>query len=176
MTVSSISLNISTPSEPIMSGRGFYQLEEEALFVQIGLFTNNRRFYSYLEAAGLTLDFDRQGRLIFVEVDIPRNQWVIQPELVVPRVVEPADIRWLNFRDTIRQPSFQTNDRRDLLKLSFGQSAQLLSFYAADSIVVQTDLFHTLMALWVSDIRDDLAGRKIRTFRKHSRAKQSYYS
>lgn len=176
MTVSSISLNISTPTEPITSGRGFYQLEEEALFVQVGLFTNSRRFYSYLESAGVTFDFDRQGRLIFLEVDIPRKQWIEVPGLKAPTIIEPADIRWLNFRDNIIAPVLLTNERRNLLKLSFLEPARSLSFYVADTVIVQTDLTHRLAALWVADIRDDMAGKRIRTFRKNSRAKQSYYA
>ena len=65
-----INLKIETPAGPIPSGRGFYQLDEEILFVQIGLFLNSRKFFSYLETDNLLLDIDRNGRLIFIELDL----------------------------------------------------------------------------------------------------------
>lgn len=175
MTVGSIRLNISTPTEPVPSGRGFYQIEEESLFVQVGQFTNHRRFYSYLEATGLTLEFDRCGRLIFVEVNLPRNQWRVQQNLTAPVAAEPADIRWLDFRETIPQPVLYTNQERDILKLSFASSNRTLSHYLADSVIVQTSPSSMLTALWVTNIAVDKAGKLIGAFRQQTRANLSYY-
>ena len=105
MTVERIRLRIATPIEPVMPGRGFYQLEEDALYVQVGLFSSGRRFYSFLESSNVLFDFDRLGRLIFMEVRVPRRRWEVDTTLEVPAIVQPADIRWLNFRDTIDHPA-----------------------------------------------------------------------
>ncbi len=176
MTVCSASLNISTPTEPIVPGRGFYQLEEEVLFVQVGPFTGARRFYSYLEGGGVVFDFDRHGRLIFVEIDVARRHWKPKPNLNVPQVVEAADIRWLDFRNSLRPPVIETNDRRTVVKLTFEDTSAPRSYYAADSVIVQADPSNRLCAIWITDITDDIAGQEIGFFRKESRAKQSYYS
>ncbi|UCG62410.1 MAG: hypothetical protein JSV52_03745 [Candidatus Zixiibacteriota bacterium] len=176
MTVNTIGLTISTPTEPILPGRGFYQLEEEALFIQVGPFVSSRRFYSYLEGTGILLHFDRHGRLIFVEIEMARRHWRLNPHLKAPTVVEPADIRWLNFRNSIKPPRIETNARRTVVKLSFEDTVEARSYYAADSVIVQSDPSDRLCALWVTDITDDIAGQEIGFFRKKSRAKQSYYS
>jgi hypothetical protein len=176
MTVSPVSLNITTPTEPIAPSRGFYQLEEEALFVQVGPFTSQRRFYSYLESPGLCLDFDRQGRLIFIEVSVSRRKWSVVNSLKTPRIIEPADIRWLDFRDTFLPPALETNSSKTLLKLSFGASDDPLNYYLAKSVIAQTDRRDRLLSLWVTDITDDIAGRAISFFRKDLRANQSYYA
>ncbi len=176
MTVESINLNVSTPTEPIAPGRGFYQLEEEALFVQIGPFSNRRRFYSYLETPGIMLDFDRYGRLIFVEVDIPRRRWSVNKELTPPYVVEAADVRWLNFRNSLPAPAVETNPDRTVLKISFRSAGSPLNYYVAQSVIAQTCPDHRLAALWITDISDDLAGRQISSFRKELLVKQSYFS
>ncbi len=175
MTVEPISLNVSTPTEPIMPGRGFYQLEEDSLFVQVGSFTNRRRFFSYLEASSVMFDFDRQGRLIFVEVDVPRRHWDAQPSLMPPQVIEPADIRWLNFRSSLKKPTLLTNERKTTLKMCFRATENPLNFYLAQSVIAQTDPEYRLSALWITDITDDLAGREISMFRKDLRVKQSYF-
>ena len=88
MAAQAIKLRISTPTEPIPPGRGFYQLEEDSLYVQIGLFSRDRRFFSYLESKNTRLDFDREGRLIFIEVDLPRRQWPVDLQLTRPVVAE----------------------------------------------------------------------------------------
>ena len=176
MTVESISLNISTPTEPIMPGRGFYQLEEDSLFVQVGSFTKRRRFYSYLESASVLLDFDQHGRLIFVEVGVPRRQWDVEQSLIPPQIVEPADIRWLNFRNSLNKPTLLANESKTALKLRFRDTDNPLNFYLAQSVIVQTDPEYRLSALWFIDIADDLAGREISKFRKDLRAKQSYFT
>ncbi len=44
MSLSEIQLRIDTPTGPTKAGRGFYQLDEESLFVQIGQFTESKHF------------------------------------------------------------------------------------------------------------------------------------
>ena len=159
-----------------MPGRGFYQLEEDSLFVQVGSFTSRRRFYSYLESASVLLDLDRHGRLIFAEVGQPRRHWDIEPSLAIPQIVEPADVRWLNFRNSVKKPVFVANREKTALKICFEETSDPLNFYLAQSVIVQTDKKHRLSALWITDITDDMAGREISKFRKDLRAKQSYFS
>jgi len=175
MTVNSINLNISTPSEPIAPGRGFYQLEEEALFVQVGQFAARRRFFSYLDSNGIRLDFDRLGRLIFIEIDMSRRRWPVDGSLAAPEIVEPADIRWLQFRDSVAIPRLTTNNRGTVVRLAFRQVDNPLNYYAAQSVIVQTGQDACLSALWITDIVDDIAGQEIGSFRKGMREYASYY-
>jgi hypothetical protein len=176
MTVQSPRVSISTPTEPILSGRGFYQLEEEALFVQIGPFHDRRKFYSYLDSNNISFQLDKTGRLIFVAVNIPRRRWKPVASLTPPKIVEPADIRWLDFREKIDEPRLLTNKRKSIVKLEFAGSPNLLNYFIAGSIVVQVDPEGQLCALWVTEIVDDLAGREIGAFRKHLRLNGSYYA
>jgi hypothetical protein len=169
MAVRAPKVRISTPTEPILPGRGFYQLEEDALYVQIGPFLGNRRFFSYLESEKVNLHFDREGRLIFIEVDEARRRWPVSEEAKPPRVVEPADIRWLDFRSGMDQPQLLTNKRRTILKLEFGTCPQPKNFYLAEDVIAQFNDDNELCAIWISDIVDDLAGQEIAAFRKKLR-------
>ncbi|UCD62610.1 MAG: hypothetical protein JSW34_07515 [Candidatus Zixiibacteriota bacterium] len=165
-----IKLNVSSPAEPIPPGRGFYQLEEEALFVQVGVFNRQRRFYSYLEADNLLLEFDRRGRLIFMEVSVPRRLWQTKAELSSPPRVEAADVRWLDFRSHIRSPVILTNGNRSVAKVVLDDNrTDLLNYYLAQSIILQVDGHNRAAAVWVTDIIDDSAGQEIADFRKGSR-------
>lgn len=169
MTLRSLQLRISTPTEPIPPGRGFYQLEEDALYAQVGSFDPSRRFYSFLESDQLKLELDKSGRLIFIELSLPRRHWPLNDSLHLPDSAGTADVRWLDFRDRIPEPTIETNRRRTLLHLRFSDVAPYRTIHLADTILLQSDNQDRLVALWVDDITDDLAGQEIASFRKQLR-------
>jgi hypothetical protein len=171
--IQSARLRISAPTEPIPLGRGFYQLEEDTLYVQIGPFAPQRRFFSYLEADSLSLQFDRIARLIFIEVSRPRRSWEVDRSLTRPSRAEIADLRWLDFRETIREPLITTDLSRTLLRLRFSPTSPSRSFHLADHILLQVDDRNRLSAIWIDEIEDDLAGREIAGFRKLCRRLQT---
>ena len=166
MATKSLTLKISTPTEPILPGRGFYQLEEDALYVQVGLFNNERKFFSYLESDTVRFDLDRHGRVIFIELDKPRRQWPVDESLTLPEVAEPADIRWLNFREVITSPKLTTNKRRTLVRMVFTNEAPVKCYYLSENVLIEVDREGLLVSVWVDDIVDDLAGQEIAWFRK----------
>ncbi len=206
MPVRDVKLRISTPTEPIIPGRGFYQLEEDSLYVQIGLFTAKRHFFSYLEGEKIRFDLDRTGRLIFFELALPRRRWTVDQTLTPPDVIEPADIRWLNFRSTIPDPTLTANANKTIIRLTFlhnepshdtivsnetessrdtepSRDTETLSepdtvrnYYLAEQVVVSVDAHDRLVAIWVCNIIDDLAGQEIGSFRKSIRSNESFFS
>ncbi len=162
-------LQVSTPIEPTRPGRGFYQLEEEALYVQVGPFTGRRRFFSYLESEHVRFDIDRHGRLIFIEIDLPRRRWRVDTTVTRPRVVRAADIRWLDFRKSIGDPQVLTNMLQTELMLIFSDAPFTHNFYLADSVIAMVADENQLAAIWVGDITDDLAGLGLASFRRDMR-------
>jgi len=176
MTLDIIKLSIATPSEPILPGRGFYQVEEDTLHVQVGPFSHNRRFFSWIESPNVRLDFDRQGRLIFIELATARRHWQTDPALTPPDICEPADIRWLDFRESVTEPVTVANPERNLVCISFKENGTPLNYHLADSLVCQVDRNYNLTSIWINDIVTDRAGKRIRAFRKKSRHNKSYYA
>lgn len=162
-------LRISTPTEPTVLGRGFYQLEEDQLYVQVGLFSTNRPWFSNLESDVATLDMDRDGRLMFITVNVARRHWQVDVDLMLPTVAEPADIRWLDFREKMHPPKLIANTKLTMLKLLFASSKSYRTFFLAQNVLAQSDDNNRLTAIWVTDIVDDLAGQEIASFRKQMR-------
>ena len=169
MTVTTPKLRIETPTGPLLTGRGFYQLEEESLYVQIAPFEKTRRFFSFLEAPNVRLDLDKQGRLLFIEVNLARRHWTVDPDLEPPESALPADIRWLDFRETIDAPEIFTDQRRLTMLLRFSKENIAASHLLVRNVIVETDHDNNLAAIWITDITDDLAGREISAFRKQTR-------
>ena len=165
MTVEVLKLKIQTPAGPVFPGRGFYQLEEEALYVQIAPFSRDYRFFSFLESERVRFDLDKEGRLLFFELDLPRRRWPVDARFCLPEHAEPAEIRWLDFRDRINEPKITTNKKRTAVKLLFSAETPCRSYELADSVILQTDSAAHLKALYVTDIIDDIAGQEIAAFR-----------
>ena len=159
-------LRIETPAGRNIPGRGFYQLEEDALQAQVGFYPDSRRFFSYLESDFVRFDIDRSGRLILIEVTCPRRSWQTDENLAPPSIAEPADIRWLDFRAVMPEPELIGNRSRDQLLIRFSAADSWRWFTVANGLFVQVDRDHRLLALIVTGIVDDFAGRELASFRR----------
>ena len=168
-----ISLKINSPTGATLPGRGFYQLEEEALYVPIGSSDPARRFFSYLESRRVRFDIDRLGSLMLIEIDFPRRRWTVDNSLAAPSIAEPADVRWLDFRRQIPDPEFITDPQRNLLLIRFAPSQTWQWYALAENVLIQIDRDNQLTTLLVTTIDDDLAGRQIASFRKLIRRDQN---
>jgi len=164
--LSEISLKINSPTGETLPGRGFYQLEEDALYVPVGEHDPSRRFFSYLESKRVRFDIDRSGSLMLIEIDFARRHWAVDNSLAALSIAEPADIRWLDFRCQMPDPELITDPQHSLLLMRFVPNQTWQWYSLADNVLVQTDSDGHLTALMVTAIDDDLAGRQIAAFRK----------
>jgi hypothetical protein len=155
--MSPLQLLVATPLQPIPRGLGFYQIEEQSLFVQLGGIFDTQRFYSYIDSPISRFDIDRRGRLLFFEINAPKQRWQVTDRPLIPQIVEPADIRWLDFRRKIQRPELLTNRTNSVLKLQFSEELPHYNYY-------------------LSAIVNDSAGRKIAAFRRLLNGKVSAVS
>jgi hypothetical protein len=153
---------------PLLAGGAFYQLEEDALYVQVG--APEQRFFSYIESDGVRLDMDREGRLLFIEVAIPRRRWWISDTIEWPDQSFPADMRWLNFRSEIATPSLFTNRKRNMLAIRFSPNDAVSCWALSHAVVSLVDAGGAVAQLLIRDIVDDVAGQEIAAFRRTHRA------
>lgn len=166
MGVSTLKLRIDTPTGKVYPGRGFYQRDEGALYVQVGEVSDQRHCFSYLEAEAVRFDLDQHAQLMGIEVTEPRRRWRVGRNVRIPRIAEPADIRWLDFREQMPQPELIRNAGGDRLLLRFASSGSWRWYLLADGIHVQVDPDDRLTAVLISDIVEDFAGKNISRFRK----------
>jgi len=165
-TLETILLKLKAPTGETLPGRGFYQLEEDALYVPVGEHNSERRFFSYLESKRVRFDIDRSGGLMLIEVDFARRRWAVDDSLKAPLIIEPADIRWLDFRQKMPDPELITNPQRSLLLIQFAPNQSSRWYSLAEDVLIQIDSNCHLNALMITTIEDDLAGRQIAAFRK----------
>jgi len=164
-----LSLRISTPTDNLPRGRGFYQLEEEELYLPIEYAEGKARFFSYLESETVSLHLDKTGRLIFIELTLPRRRWRYKENLIVPERAAIADIRFLDFRQSFKAPSVLCDKTRENLMLRFRRGSSAQNYFLAENLIAQVNDKKELMAIWVTNIIDDIAGREISSWRKSIR-------
>lgn len=160
---------VNTPDANIPRARGFYQMEEDALYFPLESGQERTRYFSFLDSDDVSLQLDNEGRLIFVEVSLPRRRWKIEHNLVAPEDAQKADIRFLDFRHRFTNPELYCNPNRDALVIRFGPQPASDSYLMADNLIAQLDQSNCLVALWLSDFYDDRAGKKISSWRKSLR-------
>jgi len=166
MALQTPTLKINTPVESIPVGRGFYQLEEDELYVPVEYPGNKARFFSYLDSETVSIQLDREGRLIFVQVSLPRRRWKARSGFVAPEAAEPADIRFLDFRDSFKKPAIFCDKKRQNVMIQFLKEPATHNYRIAGNVIVQISEENRLVALWVFDLTDDIAGQEIAAWRK----------
>lgn len=161
-----IRLRIAAPTDLFLQGRGFYQVEEDSLYVQLQPAETNSRVFSYLESDHLRIDLDQAGRILFIELNVGRHTWAVDENLSLPSSLGYADIRCLEFRKRIELPALASNAERTTLSIIFDPAPVDRSYRIADSVILQTSAGNLFNRIIVTDIVDDLAGREIGAFRQ----------
>jgi len=159
-------LLIKTPAEEILFSRGFYQVEEDSLYVPIH---PSGRFFSYLDSPQVSLQTDNSGRLIFIQIHLPRAQWKVCDHLELPAAPVSADIRLLEFRGNIPPSIIERSPDGKVVRIGFGDPPKALSYQIAESLVFDVTPDARLAAIWVGQIQDDRAAEKMAVWRKELR-------
>jgi hypothetical protein len=157
-----VAIAIKTPVALPPAGRGFYQVEEELLYVPV---FPSGEFFSYLDSQQLQIDIDRVGRLLFMHVLVPRRQWRVDRNLRAPADAAEADIRFLDFRSKLPEAGLSCNPDRSLLRIRFQSIRKVTSYRPADHLIVDMAPDNTVAAIWVTAIDDDRAARGMAAWR-----------
>lgn len=127
------------------------------------------KFYSYLDSSHMQFDVDRAGRLVFIQILVPRRNWRVRRNLKAPAGLIDADIRFRGFREHLPDAAVITDPKRSLVLLQFKRSRQPISYKLADHLLVDVAPDSTLVGVWVTAIGDDRASRIMAAWRKNIR-------
>jgi hypothetical protein len=159
-----IQVIVKTPVALPPASRGFYQTEEDVLYVTI---YPSGAFYSYLDSSHVLLDVDRTGRLVFIQVLVPRRGWRIWPNLRTPAEPIGADIRFRGFRESLPKAVILTNTDHSVVHIRFASVRNPVRYRIADQIIFDLTSRNTLAGIWITAIEDDRAARSMAFWRKN---------
>jgi len=170
MPLSAPRLRIVSPAGTIPFGRGFYQLEEEILYLPVEYPGEKPKFFSFIESETVSIQCDNEGRLIFIELTLPRRHWIERADISFPDYAEPADIRFLDFRQKMNNPMISCDRYRQNIHIEFSPLQSVSSFHLAKNLIAEVSADNYLIGIWATDFVDDIAGREISAWRKSIRA------
>ncbi len=154
---------IQTPATEPRFSRGFYQVEEDALYVPLH---PARPFFSYLDSERLSLQTDNRGQLVFLQLMLPRVGWIVHPTLAWPATPLTADIRLLDFREQLPEVQVETSPDRSLVRIFFDTGAQTTAYRLTETLTGEITPDARLTAIWIWGIEDDRAAAKMAAWRK----------
>jgi len=174
--INGIIIRIETPAEKKYFCRGFYQTEEDCLYIPV---FPSGRFYSFIDSplygsktnsnkqpsTGISLDIDRKGRLLFISINSPRQLWETDNSLEMPPSRETADIRFLTFREHVNPPLIKYSTDKDILQIELNNSHISKAYRLADSLIITASNNGVLNSIWLNDIIDDRAAKKMAKWR-----------
>jgi hypothetical protein len=161
---------IKTPAPQQSVSRGFYQVEEDCLYIPI---YPGGKFYSFLDSPQAVFDIDNKGRLLFLKVLIPRRNWVIHKSLKAPTAAGSADIRFLGFRNSLPNIILETSRQKSWLRLVFERCDKMSAYAAAENLIFEITPNKELAAVWITNIEDDRGARGMAAWRKKLKEEHS---
>lgn len=154
---------IQTPAPELRFSRGFYQVEEDSLYVP---FYPARTFFSYLDSDQVSLQTDNKGQLVFLQLLLPRASWNVTPKPACPEATVTADIRLLDFREQLPKVTVETTADKSTVRLAFAAASTTAAYRLTDSVMCEVTPDARLAAFWITEIEDDRAAAGMAAWRK----------
>jgi hypothetical protein len=159
----SIKVATKTPAAHQYVSRGFYQVEEDSLYVPL---YPGGKFFSYLDCDQVIFDIDSHGRLLFIQVLTPRHQWYIHDNLIPPIGLDSIDLHFRGFRENLPPARLETPPDRSCLYIGFDRDRTAVRYRLAKNLMVAVTRNATLAGIWITAIEDDRAARAMSAWRK----------
>lgn len=161
MPLDKINVKIYPLSENLFQGGGFYQVEEGTLQIITSPLKSNNHFFSYLECDDLRIETSQNGKVLFIELKQPKTKWLLTENIKFPSNTTKADIRILDFRQTIAIPKLFTNNDNTILKIEWYKEKNVSHYLTATDIALEVNNNSQLTSIWINNITDDTAGQSI---------------
>ena len=155
--------------QPIPPGMGFYQPEDNTLRVPIGNYDQSKKFFSYVDSPISRFDIDKQGRLVFVELTLPKYRWVVAELPPVSINKYPIEVAWVDFRKDIDSPAVLTDKNRTRMLIRLSNDLPVLNSPLAEFVSLQVSESGNACGILIDAIVDDIAGRRLAGFRRDLR-------
>jgi len=158
----SVKIIVTTPADQQPICRGFYQVEEDSLYVP---FYPGGSFFSFLDSPQVAFDVDRTGRLLFIQVHVPRHGWITRDNLVPPATKEAAEMHLRGFREKLPAARLETPPDRSWLRIVFADDSATRPCIIAENLICEILDRRSLAAVWIMSIEDDRAARGMAAWR-----------
>ena len=147
----------------IPRAKGFYDNIENLLNFPIKA---RGSFHSYIQSDRMSMDIDKKGFLLNIEISVPKDEWVADDRITPPSAGGLAKLRFLDYRLNISGESYFTNREKNLLYICFAQDKHVKTLEIAENLLADVNVVNELVGLWLLDLDEDFGFKKEMAFRK----------
>lgn len=141
---------------------GFYHPDEERLVVSLD---QPGQFASFADGDEVSFDLDKDGRLLGITVDAPRERWEVQADLIAPRIGIPATVRFLDAPIQMGKVRLLTEPDYTQLCISISPLKAVHTLELCPGLLLDVGEKGELLAVWVLEIQEDYGSRRERAWR-----------
>jgi len=149
-------------------GKAFYDNAEHLLNYVL---KTRGKFHSYIQSDHLSMDIDKKGQLLNIEVGLDKVSWVVRDDLTVPTEVPLRKLRFPDYRLDIECEEYFTNDSKDMLYIRFAEDKHVKTYEIAENLFADVNLVSELAGFWLLGVDEDYGFKKEMAFRRGSKAK-----
>jgi len=150
-------------AQRVPQARGFYDTLEESLNIVIKA---RGKFYSYIQGQHYSVDLDRRGRLLGIEIFLPRKEWIVKSDLMISNDCPPRQISILEHRLEVEPLGIFTTHNRNICRLAFTEEKISYKYRVAQNVIFEVNVLDELSAIWMLNLEDDFGFKKEMDFRK----------
>lgn len=151
----------------IPAARGFYDVMENSLNFVIKA---RGKFYSYVQGEDYSIDLDKKGNVLGVELYLERDAWVVVPELLLDNDHEIKRIRILEHRLDVEPVGIYTNEAKDVCCIRFTDEKVSYKYMVAQNLLFEVNVVDELSAVWLLNLEEDFGFKKEMKYRKGKKA------
>jgi len=158
-----------TDTNKIPNGKAFYDNFEKVLNFAI---KSRGKFYSYVQSDQFSIDLDRRGNVLNIEVNIGKDYWEVDSNIKPPENVPYKKLRFLDHRLDIVGEAYYTDENHSCLYISFTDDNHFKTYEIARNLIVEVNLVNEISGIWLLDIEEDFGFKNEMEYRKSPKARK----
>jgi len=123
------------------------------------------QFASFADSDLVSFDLDKDGLILGITVDAPRERWKVEPGLIAPKIGIPATVRFLDAPIQLGQVRLLTEPDYTQLCISISSLKPVHTLELCPGLLLDVGEKGELLAVWILEIQEDYGSRRERAWR-----------
>ena len=147
--------------------RAFYDSTGDTLSVGI---KQKGKFGISIEADDISFDLTKDGKLLNIDVWIPRKNWTVDKAIHPPEEIEKASVVFVSKKVQTEPIAYVTDPKKTLLCIRFASERVSRFITPATSLIFELNAKDQLIGLWITQIEEDINFQKESEWRRSIKA------
>jgi hypothetical protein len=147
--------------------RAFYDRIGDTMSVGI---KQKGKFHSSIEGEDFSLDLTKDGKLLNIDIWIPRNDWTIDKNIHPPEEFSKESIIFPESKVRAEAIGYMTNAARNLLYVRFSSERIARFVSPGSSLIFELNAKNQLVGFWITQIEEDINFQKESEWRRSIKA------